>query len=113
RRLVLVSPIPFEKPNAPDAPDLTQRNRDVAAYVEAIRDLARQRSAIFVDLFHPWSLRPTGSRFTEDGIHLTDSGVREVSRVITRQLGVEENPSASMAQLREGIIEKNRLWFDC
>jgi putative membrane-bound dehydrogenase-like protein len=113
RRLVLVSPIPFEKPNAPDAPDLTQRNSDVAAYVEAIRDLARQRSAIFVDLFHPWALRPPGTPFTDDGIHLIDAGVREVARAIARQLGVEENPSASMAQLREGIVEKNRLWFDC
>src|SRR6185295_11902744 len=38
---------------------------------------------------------------------------REVARAVARQLGVEENPSASMVQLREGIVEKNRLWFDC
>src|SRR5262249_11839867 len=82
-RVVLVSPTPFEKPTAPNAPDLTQRNGDLAAYVEAIRDLARQRSAIFIDLFHPWSLRPPGTRFTEDGIHLTDSGVREVAGAVT------------------------------
>ncbi len=113
RRIVLVSPTPFEKPTAPHGPDLPQRNSDVAAYVEAIRDLARQRSAIFIDLFHPWSLRPPGTRFTEDGIHLTDSGLREVARAVARQLAVEENPSASTAQLREEIVEKNRLWFDC
>ncbi len=113
RRLVLVSPTPFEKPSAPDAPDLTLRNGDLAAYVEAIRDLARQRNAVFVDLFHPWPLRPPGERLTEDGIHLTESGLREVSKAIARQLGAAENLSGSMVQLREAIVEKNRLWFDC
>jgi hypothetical protein len=61
RRLVLVSPIPFEKPLASHAPDLTQRNGDVAAYANAVRDLAKQRSAIFVDLFGTLSKRPPGS----------------------------------------------------
>jgi putative membrane-bound dehydrogenase-like protein len=113
RRLVLVSPMPFEKPNAPHAPDLGARNADLAAYVEAIRDLARQRGAVFVDLFHSGSLRSPGTRFTDDGIHLTDSGTREIARAIARQLGVEENLSAASTQLREAIVEKNRLWFDC
>src|SRR5262249_33061616 len=71
------------------------------------------RSAVFIDLFHPWSLRPPGTRFTDDGIHLTETGVREVARAISRQLGVEENPSAGMTQLRTAIVEKNQLWFDC
>ena len=42
--------MPFEKPLASHAPDLTQRNGDLAAYANAVRDLARQRGAVFVDM---------------------------------------------------------------
>src|SRR5262245_1298591 len=79
RRLVLVSPMPFEKPLASHAPNLTQRNGDVAAYANAVRDLAKQRGAVFVDLFGPLSARTSSKRLTEDGIHLTETGLREVA----------------------------------
>ncbi len=113
RRLVLVSPMPFEKPLASHAPDLTQRNTDVAAYANAVRDLAKQRGAVFVDLATPLALRKSATRLTEDGIHATEVGLREVAVLIARQLGAEENLSASMEPLRQAIIDKNRLWFDC
>jgi putative membrane-bound dehydrogenase-like protein len=113
RRLVLFSPMPFEKPLASHAPDLTQRNSDVVAYANAVRDLARQRGAVFVDLVAPIALRKSAGRLTEDGIHLTEVGLREVAGLIARQLGTEENLSASMEPLRQAIVEKNRLWFDC
>ena len=113
RRLVLVSPMPFEKPLASHAPDLTQRNGDVAAYANAVRDLARQRGAVFVDLVAPLALRKSATRLTEDGVHPTEGGLREVAGLIARQLGAEENQSASMDSLRWAIVEKNRLWFDC
>ncbi len=112
RRLVLVSPMPFEKPLASHAPDLSRRNADVRAYANAVRDLAKQRGAVFVDVFTPLAARK-GGRLTEDGIHLTESGLREVAAVIARQLGAEENMSAGLGPLREAIVEKNRLWFDC
>jgi putative membrane-bound dehydrogenase-like protein len=113
RRLVLVSPMPFEKPLAPHAPDLTRRNGDAALYANAIRDIARQRGAVFVDLFGPIALRKSAGRLTEDGIHLTEAGLRDVAAIIARQLGAEENMSAGLGPLREAIVEKNRLWFDC
>src|SRR6266516_1877592 len=96
RRLVLVSPMPFEKPLASHAPDLTQRNGDVAAYANAVRDLAKQRGAVFVDLFGPLQRRQSTTRLTEDGIHLTESGLREVAGIIARQLGAGQNLSARM-----------------
>ena len=112
RRLVLVSPMPFEKPLASHAPNLAQRNGDVAAYANAVRDLARQRGAIFVDLFTPLGQRKTGARLTEDGIHLNEAGLREIAGLLVRRLGAPENFSVSMTPLREAIVEKNRLWFD-
>ena len=113
RRLVLIAPMPFEKPLASHAPDLTQRNDDVAAYANAVRAIARQRGAVFVDLPAALARRTSGRRLTEDGIHLTASGLREVAAVITHSLGAEENLSAALDPVRAAIVEKNRLWFDC
>jgi putative membrane-bound dehydrogenase-like protein len=114
RRLVLVSPMPFEKPLASHAPDLTQRNPDVATYAQAIREIARQRGAIFVDLVAALSKRPAAApRLTEDGIHLTPDGVRQVAAAIAQQLGAAPGEPANAPALREGIVEKNRLWYDC
>jgi len=113
RRLVLVSPMPFEKPLASHAPDLTKHNDNVAAYVRAVRDLARQRGAAFVDLNGLFMTRNLPEHLTEDGIHLTSVGLNHVAASIALQLGAEENRSASIDPLRQAIVEKNRLWFDC
>ena len=114
RRLVLVSPIPFERPLAPDAPDLTLRNDDVAAYVSVIRDMAAQRNAVFVDLFEPFSHRPPGAlRLTDDGLHLHADGLREVAREMVRQLGLSVPENGSAAEIRQAVVEKNRIWYDC
>jgi putative membrane-bound dehydrogenase-like protein len=113
RRLVLISPMPFEKPLASHARDLTQLNGDVAAYANSVRELARQRGAVFVDLVGPLTERKSARRLTDDGIHLTEAGLQEVAAVIGQQLGAKENLSASVESLRQAIVEKNRLWFDC
>ncbi len=129
RKVVLVSPMPFEKPLASHAPDLTQRNADVAAYANAVRDIAKQRGAVFVDLFAPLVARHSNVesgtapaktrhwnvelRLTEDGIHLTAEGLREVAALIARQLGAEPKLSAELDPLRAAIVQKNQLWFDC
>ena len=112
RKLVLVSPMPFEKPIASHAPDLTKRNADVAVYANAVRDIARQRGAVFVDVFAPIALRKSGARLTEDGIHLTAEGLRDVSAIVTQQLGAEVKLSAELEPLRAAIVQKNQLWFD-
>jgi len=112
-RIVLVSPMPFEKPVASHAPDLTLRNDDVKAYAEAVRDVAKQRGAIFVDLFTPLSVHAAKVRITDNGLHLNAAGLRTVSRLIAQQLGVSTSDADDLTALREAIVEKNRLWFDC
>ncbi len=113
KRLVLISPMPFEKPLASHAPDLTKRNADVAAYANAVRAIAKERRAVFVDLFKSLSARKSSQRLTEDGIHLTDSGLREVATIVAAQLGAEPNLSAELEALRAAIVAKNKYWFDC
>ena len=112
KKVVLLSPTPFEKPVASHAPDLTKRNNDVRAYADAVREIAKQRGAVFVNLFVPLAVRAPGQRLTEDGIHLTAEGLREVATLTTRQLGAEPKFSAELESLRAAIVQKNQLWFD-
>ncbi|MBX7210080.1 MAG: DUF1080 domain-containing protein [Verrucomicrobiaceae bacterium] len=113
-RLVLVSPMPFEKPVASHAPDLVKRNTDVKAYADAVREIARQRGAVFVDLFTPLSNRGASApRLTDNGIHLNEAGLREVARIVAQQLGASWSEADDLSKLRAATVEKNRLWFDC
>jgi glucose/arabinose dehydrogenase/mono/diheme cytochrome c family protein len=113
-QLVLVSPMPFEKPRQPHAPDLPARNDHLGAYVDVVRRIARERRAIFVDLFAALSKRPAGAlRLTENGMHLTPEGQRIVAGLIAQELGAKVSRTADMDDLRAAISEKNRLWFDC
>jgi len=109
-KVVLLSPMPFEKPEAPFAPDLRNANADVSAYVEVVRKIADQRGAIFVDLFTP--LKSGKDDLTTDGIHLSDSGLGFIARIVAAKLVPDVEPS-NRRTLEEAIVEKNQLWFDC
>ena len=112
-RLVLLSPMPFEKPLADHAPDLTLRNAEVKAYSEAIKEIARHRGAVFIDLFSLLSQRTASApRLTDNGLHLNPAGLHAVAEIIAQQLGAETK-AANLAALRDSIVEKNHLWFDC
>ncbi len=110
RRLVLVSPMPFERPLASHAPDLTRRNRDVAEYADAIRGVARQRGAVFVDLMRALGARgPGASRLTDDGMHLNDEGLRVVAAAVAAELGVKGGGHGDLAASGRGGAEEPAL----
>src|SRR5207249_3574665 len=124
-RMVLLSPAPFEKPQPP-YPDLSVHNDDLRLYVDAIRDLARQRRYAFVDLFAPFrEAAQKGLNLTQDGFQLTSGGHRATAIETARQLGIgqaahraQSDPAKavmqpdSIEQLRRTIQAKNRLWFN-
>ncbi len=115
RRIVLVSPMPFERPLVSHAPDLSLRNGDVAAYAEAVRGVARQRGAVFVDLVRALSRRgPGAARLTDDGMHLNDEGLRVVAAAVAAELGAAPSTVApgTLERVRNEAAGKNRLWFD-
>lgn len=113
-RLILIGPMPFEKTDAPHAPDLTLRNDDVALYANAVRDIAKQRGAIYVDLYTPLSERSSSApRLTDNGLHLNEEGLRTVARLIAGQLHISISEADDLTSLKAAIVEKNRLWFDC
>ena len=108
RRVVLLSPRPFEKPLSPHMPDHRSKNEVVAKYRDAIRLLAGRRGALFVDLFEPFE--KNDSPLTSNGIHLTAQARPRVAGVIAEALGVSAGEIAP--ELRAAMLEKNRLWFD-
>jgi putative heme-binding domain-containing protein len=110
RRVVLVSPIPFEKPATPTLPDLSPRNDDVQRYTVAIGSLAQRRRLGFVDLFTPLAKRRAPA-LTDNGFHLNARGHEVVAAEITRQLGLKPAPALPPA-LRQAVVEYERLWFD-
>lgn len=124
-RIVLVTPPPFENPGAL-LPNLSKHNPDLAAYAQAIRDLARQRGLPLVDLFRELSAESKSAlRLTDNGLQLTPRGHALVARAFVQQLGFGELagragepnadgswPDSIFEQLRQAAIAKNRFWFD-
>jgi hypothetical protein len=122
-RLMLVTPPPFEQGRGSE---LAKRNADLAAHSQAIRDLARERKLPFVDLFAEVGGESHHEpRLTSDGLQLTPRGHALVARAFAHQLGFaqladaagapDENgvwPNASLEQMRQVVVTKNRLWFN-
>lgn len=89
RRVVLVSPLPFEYPQRARLPDLTRHNADAKRYADAVRDVAVRRGLAFVDLFTPLAARSKDApTLTDNGLHLNERGHEFVAAEIARQLGV-------------------------
>lgn len=112
-KIILISPIPFETPEAPHAPDLSIRNQDLSVYVDAIKKIAEQRDLIFIDIFYPLLEKNKDIRLTQNGIHLNTNGLDVVGRLIAQELGLKGLSSEIMDRIRPAIIQKNQIWFDC
>jgi putative heme-binding domain-containing protein len=89
-RLVLVGPILHEKLPAP-LPDPAQHNEQLRAYNDALRKLAQEKNAFFVDLTRDMSAAAVGQgapAWTDDGIHLNPFGYWRIARTIESGLGL-------------------------
>ena len=117
-KLVLVTPVPFEKP--PELlPDASIRNQQLQSISEHIRSIGRKRGLPVIDLYG--ALKETTERFTDDGVQLTPRGQALVAQAFARELNLK-SPQLSekseawadpnIEKLRRLIITKNRLWFD-
>ncbi len=123
KRIVLVSPFPFER-TSPALPDISLRNVDLEQYVIAIGQIARRRGYFFVNLFRPFMDRKN-SGLTSNSVELAAQGHWLIAREASRQLGFErtadvvrfDSRTGMLSQepferLRQTILAKNRLWFD-
>ncbi len=113
-RLVVISPAPIEKPLGRWVRDNTPRNVRLKKFTAIAEKLAKERGAVFVDIFTPLAARGAGAaRLTDDGIHLTPDGQRIVADLIAEKLGVSSSLGEAQEPLRKEIVHKNRFWFDC
>lgn len=87
-RIVLLSPIRHEN-MGPPLPDPTSHNKHLAAYSQAIKEIAEQRKLYFIDLFHKL---PSDRQLTYNGIHLTDEGYQAVAQVILSAMDPPAEP---------------------
>jgi hypothetical protein len=124
RRLILISPTPFET-LAPPMPDLGSRNGILEIYARAIQSLAARRGLLFVDLFTPMkAVIESEGGLTRNGIHLTGPAHWRAALELAGQLGFDPLPNIRLnprggtldppeiESLRQLIIEKNRFCFD-
>lgn len=112
KKVVLISPMPFEKVSDGNLPDLVKRNADVAAYAKAVGEVAAQRGAVLVDLMSAMPKDGGDGGLTDNGWHLNARGLTVVAEKIAEELGATSS-SGDLAKLKAAIVEKNRLWFDC
>lgn len=122
RRIVLISPTPFEEARPP-LPDLSNRNGDLQLYVDAIRGIAARRGFHFVDVFSRLVLSETKLALTTNGMHLLPQAQPVFATLAARELGdgrlLDKQPEIKAArlhpeleELRQALATKNRLWFD-
>jgi len=124
-RLVLVSPLPLFNAGPP-LPKPDKHNAVRKQFVEAVQQLANDRSLHFVDIWTPVEQKLdllSAKRVTEEGVHLTDFGYGIVSTIFAQALtgdstatsqSTEFGPSVAMLaveELRRTIVEKNEMYF--
>ncbi|MEE2711812.1 MAG: family 16 glycoside hydrolase [Planctomycetota bacterium] len=122
-RVVLVTPVPFLDPLGVGI-DVEERNRSLATYVDAIKQIGRARSLPVVDLFSAFRSANPGDASSQNGVHLTASGHWFAATTIATQLGVARRvppvelrasdatlKPAAAESLRRSIVQKNELWF--
>jgi putative heme-binding domain-containing protein len=115
-RFVLLAPLKHEDLRAkrPALPDPAAHNALLFGYTQAIRELAAERGARFVD---PAAVLQTGSAepLTDNGIHPSVSGLERWADGVASELGwAKKGPGLSSAQsqaLRQALQRKNELFF--
>lgn len=125
RRFVLLSPTPMEdgfgselafgpRPGGASGPSYaSQRNATLALVRDAIAEAAHNGGHAFVDLFRELgTLRGT---YSENGIHPSENGYREIARIIGDQLAMPppriDLSSEPAEKIRAAIVKKNTLYF--
>ncbi len=96
-RVVLLSPIAHSR-LGPPWPDPSAHNASLARYSRAIAEVARARSAWFIDLFEPSKHREAERAepsITDDGVVLNEAGYRYLAGLIAR--GLDPRASAGRA----------------
>jgi glucose/arabinose dehydrogenase/plastocyanin/lysophospholipase L1-like esterase len=104
-KFVILSPIATEGDAA--------RSAVVKLYADALADAAKQRGAVFVDLFTASEAAYAKSKepLTTNGIHLNDTGNREMALVIAKALVGKAAETANAAHVKEVAAAASQLAY--
>ncbi|MFL2867109.1 MAG: hypothetical protein ACJZ8Y_18005 [Pirellulaceae bacterium] len=106
RHIVLITPVPFEKPRSSLIPDVSRHNMALAEYVKVSEKLAKEFDATLVNMFFDREKRRTGN-----GVHTLGGHEVLTATEIAFKLGVTPGDIEDSALL-DAVQEKQRLWYD-
>ncbi|MEX2553282.1 MAG: PVC-type heme-binding CxxCH protein, partial [Actinomycetota bacterium] len=109
------SPIANERHQDRNFPDPSENNRNIAAYTDAMREVAEANGVPFVDLFTPSRAlfeesAERNESLTANGLYLTEEGYSRLAPVVFQSLFGTEAPSGDLEKLRVAVNEKNWEW---
>ena len=117
-KIVLVSPIAHEdlgNPNLPTGDAVQERNAVVKAYAEAMKQVATDKGALFIDLFTPSiEMKAKAWSLTNNGIAPTEYGCFVYAGEMAKQLGWWDGKAAAdagnTADFRQVAYDKHYHW---
>lgn len=118
-RIALVSPIAFENTGDPNLPDGDKENKQLEAYVSALKLVADKTGVSYIDLFNPSKkiFAESDKRLTLNGVHLNDDGYKALAPAFVKALvGSERRANVGTAPeinpaLLEQVNDKNFHWW--
>lgn len=115
-RVVLFSPIAHEDLGDPNLPDGRENNQRLAAYTQAIKEVAQLEDLPFIDLFEASKELYNRSEqpLTINGVHLNDEGYRLLSEHMARSLlgRLPRTSDSALERIRLAVVDKNWHWFN-
>jgi len=112
-RIVLFSPIAHEDLGSPLLPDGKANNANLALYTNAIKQVASEKGAAFVDLFTSSQALYAKAKtpLTLNGIHLLPEGDRQLGEVIASAVtGKSVSSTPAMEPLHQAVLDKDSHW---
>jgi lysophospholipase L1-like esterase len=106
-RVVLLSPM-RQGDMGPPLPDPSAQNKNLRLYADAIRDVAKKRGAMYVDLYDLFGDPARMKGATENSIHLTGDGYRWSAPLLERGLGLASR--TQRATLPAELFPLVRVW---
>lgn len=112
-RIVLVSPIAFENTGNPHLPDGTAHNQRLAAYTEALAEVAESTDAVFVNIFAPTKslFEKADTQLTLNGAHLNDEGYRHLAPILMHGLFGDDVATSIDEKIKREVDDKNFHWW--
>jgi putative heme-binding domain-containing protein len=111
-RFVLLAPLRHEdlRGTRPGLPDPAAHNGVLSGYTQAIRELAAERGARFVDQA-ALAQKAGSAALTDNGIHPSAAGLDRWAAAVAAELGWTPTGKPLTPELRKALQRKNELFF--